>query len=417
MDDVVAMLAPYRVLDLTQEDGWLCGRILGDLGADVIKIEPPGGDPARSHGPFYHDDRDPEKCLPWFAYNGNKRGITLDLDSSTGQSIFRQLAQKADFVVESFAPGHLDARGIGYRALHELSPRLVFTSITPFGQTGPYANYRGSDLHATALSGFMSLVGAPDKPPLRDSLPQAPMWAGMYAAAGTLVAHYYRQTTGVGQHVDVSMQASMLWALANAPAFWTCGKQNLRRAGAMIVGRSITGAQMHALYPCRDGHINFIIYGGDAGKRSNEAMVKWMAEEGMAPDWLKQKDWSKFNVATSTQDEIDALEGPFGAFLAKLTKAEFANQAVKREILGYPVNNARDITEDPQLVARDFWRQVEHPELNDTITYPGAFAKFSHHQHPARCAPRIGEHNQDVYVGELGLSQNEFEDLKQAKVI
>lgn len=418
MDKDVTVLSPYRVLDLTEEDGWLCGRILGDLGADVIKVEPPGGDPARHHGPFYQDENDPEKSLPWFAYNANKRSITLNLESPDGQALFRKMAQQADFVIESFAPGYLETRGLGYRALHELYPRLVFTSITPFGQTGPYAHYRGSDLHAVALSGFMSLVGAPGRPPLRTVLPQASMWGGMYAAAGTLVAHHHRQSTGQGQHVDVSMQASMLWALANAPSFWILNKENLHRAGTLIVGRSVTGARMQALYPCKDGYINFIIYGGEAGKRSNEAMVAWMAEEDLAPDWLKQKNWDAFNVATSTQEEIDALEGPFAAFLQRRTKAEFADESVKRGILGYPVNNARDIREDPQLIARDFWQTVEHPELGRALSYPGLFSKFSQLK-PAvpRRAPLIGEHNLNVYVSELGLSPGELEQYRQQNVI
>ena len=397
-----ALLSPYRVLDLTTEDGWLCGKILGDLGADVIKVEPPGGDPGRLHGPFYHDEQDPEKSLSWLAYNANKRGITLDIDTTDGQAQLLKLASKADFVVESFAPGYLDLRGIGYRALHELYPRLIVTSITPFGQTGPYANYRGSDLVAMAMSGFMSLVGEPGKPPLRVVQPQAPMWACMYAAAGTLIAHHYRQKTGCGQQVDVSLQAGMLWALANAPAFWSLGRQHLQRAGTLIVGRNLNGAKMHALYPCQDGHINFIIYGGEAGKRSNEAMVKWMAEEGMAPDWLKQLDWGAFNVATCTQAQVDAIEEHFKKFLAKRTKAEFGMEAVKREILGYPVNNARDIMDDPQLVARNFWQPVAHPELSATINYPGLFVKFSgNSKTPGRRAPRIGEHNQEI-LKEIG---------------
>lgn len=412
------MLSPYRVLDLTSEDGWLCGKILGDLGADVVKIEPPGGDPARCHGPHYHDEQHPEKGLTWLAHNANKRGITLDLDAHAGQELFRRLARQADFVIESFAPGYLSARGIGCRELHALDPRLVFTSITPFGQTGPYANYRGSDLIAMAMSGFMSFVGEPGKPPLRVSLPQAPMWTCMYAAAGTLIAHHYRQATGRGQQVDISMQAGLLWALANAPAFWSLGRQNLERAGMLIIGRSLTGAKMHALYPCRDGHINFIIYGGEAGKRSNEAMVKWMAEEGMAPEWLKQKDWGAFNVATCTQEQVDALEAHFATFLAKRTKAEFANEAVKREILGYPVNNARDILDDPQLAAREFWQPVEHPELPATMKFPGLFAKLaSSSQAIRRRAPHIGEHNEQVYLDELKLSQQEFETLKREGIV
>ncbi|MDE3090723.1 MAG: CoA transferase, partial [Chloroflexota bacterium] len=401
---MVSLLSPYRVLDLTGEHGWLCGRILGDLGADVVKVEPPGGDPARHKGPFYRNVQDPEKSLGWFAHNANKRGITLDLESRPGQDLFRRLAHAADFIVESFAPGYLDTRGIGYRQLREINSSLVVTSITPFGQTGPYAHFRGGDLHATALSGFMSLVGEPGKPPLRILLPQAPMWAGMYATAGTLIAHYHRQATGRGQHVDVSMQASLLWALANAPAFWSLNRENLQRAGTRVVGRSITGATMRAIYPCRDGNINFIIYGGDAGKRSNQAMVEWMTEEGGAPTWLKQQDWDAFNVATSTQAEIDAIEESFAAFLQKRTKAEFARESVKRGILGYPVNTTRDIREDPQLAAREFWQKVEHPELNATITYPGTFVKLNCHRPPLRRrAPRIGEHNEEIYLHEMGL--------------
>jgi crotonobetainyl-CoA:carnitine CoA-transferase CaiB-like acyl-CoA transferase len=277
-----SVLAPYRVLDLTDVNGWSCGRILGDLGADVIKIEPPGGDIGRKRGPFYHDERESEKNLNWIAYNANKRGITLNLESETGRELFRRLARRADFIIESFSPGYLKSRGIGYGDLHEINSAVIVTSITPFGQTGPYSKYRGSDLTAIAGSGFMSLVGEPDREPLRVTLPQAPMWAGMYATAGTLIAHYQRQNTGLGQYVDVSMQASMLWALANAPAYWSVNRENLKRGGDHIVGRSITGARMRALYPCKDGHINFIIYGGEAGKRSNEAMVEWMAENGGA---------------------------------------------------------------------------------------------------------------------------------------
>jgi len=307
---------------------------------------------------------------------------------------------------------------LGYSALRESNPRLVFTSITPFGQTGPYAGYRGSDLVAMAMSGFMSLVGDPDGPPLRVSLPQAAMWTGMYAAAGTLVAHTYRQTAGRGQHVDVSMQASLLWALANVPAHWSLLREHLNRGGNRMVGRSIRGASMRAIYRCRDGHINFIIYGGEAGKRSNEAIVQWMAESNEAPEWLRQKDWGAFNVATSTQEEIDAIEQPFVEFLGRRTKAEFASESVKRGILGYPVSDARDIREDPQLVARGFWQAVAHPDLDSIVTYPGAFAKFS--ETPLairRRAPLTGEHTEEIYGAELGIPGHERQALKRAAII
>ncbi len=412
------LLTPYRVLDLTDKNGWLCGRILGDLSADVIKIEPPAGDSGRRVGVFYHDDPNPEKNLLWFAYNANKRGITLALNTGQGHELLRRLVQRADFLIESFPPGYLDAQDLGYGVLREINPRLIFTSITPFGQTGPYAHYQGSDLIAMAMCGFMSLVGEPGRPPLRISLPQAAMWAGMYAAAGTLIAHHYREATGHGQHVDVSTQASLLWALANAPAHWSLRREDLHRDGSRIVGRSMTGARMRAIYRCRDGHINFILYGGEAGKRSNEAMVQWMTELNEAPEWLKQKDWATFNVAASTQEELDTLEQPFVEFLGRRTKAEFAAESLKRGILGYPVANAQDIRTDPQLAARKFWQAVEHPELDTTMIYPGSFAQFS--ANPCRIyrrAPAIGEHNDEIYQMELGLPQEELETLRQRGII
>lgn len=397
-------LAPYRVLDLTDINGWSCGRILADLGADVIKIEPPRGDPERG------------QALHWLAYNANKRGITLNLASDPGRDLFHRLMQKADFIILSCPRGALDSKDLDYPALAKINPRAIVTTITPFGTTGPYANYRGSDLTATAASGFMSLVGEPNREPLRVSLLQSPIWAGMYAAAGTLIAHFQRERTGRGQHVDTSMQASMLWALATAPTYWSLNRESLTRGGNFVVGRSITGARMRALYPCKDGHINFIIYGGEAGKRSNEAMVEWMAEAGRAPEHLKQKDWGAFNVATSQQAEIDSIEKPFMDFLRDKTKAEFSSESVKRGIMGYPVANAQDIRSDPQLVARDFWQAVPHDGA--PITFPGAFAKFSATPVSIRCrAPKIGEHNKEILVGELGLSERELVELENEEVI
>ncbi len=411
-------LASYRVLDLADHHGWLCGRLLGDLGCDVVKIEPPGGDTGRRLGPFYRDQPDPDGSLPWLAYNANKRGITLDIGTEPGRELLRLLARRADFLIETCPPGHLDAHGVGYAALREINPRMVVTSITPFGQTGPYAGYCGSDLIAMAMSGFMALVGEPDRPPLRVSLPQTPMWTGMHAAAGTLIAHYAREATGRGQHVDVSMQVALLWALANAPAYWSLGRTDLPRGGTRIVGRSTSGAAMRAIYRCRDGHINFILYGGDAGQRSNEGMVRWMTALGEAPEWLRRKDWNTFNVAAATQDELDAVERPFGEFLARRTKAEFSAASLAYGILGYPVADARDIRTDEHLAARNFWQAVEHPERDATVTYPGPFAAFS--ATPIRIrrrAPEIGEHNDEIYRAELELSADELERLRREGVI
>ncbi len=426
--NAAGLLAPYRVLDLTNEYGFLCGKILADLGADVVKVEPPGGDPARQIGSqTFQVSGNLEGLRPasvelggfyWLAYNANKRGITLNLETAPGQELLRGLAERSDFLVESFAPGYLDSLGLGYAALSALNPRLIVVSITPLGQSGPYRDYKGSDLIAMAMSGMMSLVGEPDRPPVRISLAQAPLWTGMYAAGGSLIAHWHREQTGQGQQVDISLQAGVLWALANAPAFWIMNQENIGRAGSLMVGRSLTGAKFHTVHPCKDGYINFIIYGGEAGKRSNQALVEWLEEEGLCTDALRRRDWDRFNVAHLTQAEVDEIEGPARQLFQRYTKCEFMEQAVRREMLGYPVSTAPDLLDDPQLAARGFWQSIPHPDGSGALAYPGGFARFS----AASCGlrrppPKIGEHNEEVYGGELGLSHEELAGLQSKGVV
>jgi len=412
------LLAPFRVLDLTDELGFLCGKILGDMGADVIKIERPGGDPARRFGPFFHNQAEPEKSLYWFGFNNNKRGITLNLKSPRGRELFAKLAGSADFVIETFLPGYLDDLNIGYKELSKINPRLVWTSITPFGQSGPYSRFKASDIEIMALSGCMSLTGDPDRPPLRVTFPQSYVWTGSYAAMGALIAHYHRGVTGRGQQVDVSAQACMLWAFSHAHTFWDLNRHVEKRAGSFMTGRSITGARMRVFWPCKDGYLNFIIYGGEAGRRTNQALVKWMDSKGMAPEFLKQKDWKTFEIARVTQEEIDRMEEPISEFFKGVTKAEFFKEVVKRQMLGYPVASVKEIFEDPQHDARGFWQKVEHPELKTAIDYPGSFAKFSEGACAIwRRAPSIGEHNEEVYGQELGIAPAELALLKDTGVI
>lgn len=418
MDRKAGLLSPYRVLDLSNELGFLCGKIMGDLGADVIKVEPPGGDPARRLGPFYDDQQDPEKSLFWFGFNNNKRGITLNLESARGRELFSQLVTQADFVIETFTPGYLDSLRLGYAVLAKINPRLVFTSITPFGQTGPYSKFRASDIEIMAMSGCMSLTGDPNRPPLRVTFPQSYGWTGSYAAVGALTAHYHRALTGEGQQVDVSAQACLLWAFSHAHTFWDLNRQVEKRAGSFMTGRSITGAKMRVFWPCQDGYLNFIIYGGEAGRRTNQALVEWMDSKGMAPDFLKQKDWKSFNISQVTQEEIDRMEEPIGNFFKGVTKAEFFKEVVKRQMLGYPVASVKEIFADPQHQARNFWQKIEHPELHAAIDYPGGFAKFSEGACQIwRRAPLIGEHNQEIYGGELGMSPEQITELRQRGVI
>ncbi|MET0503202.1 MAG: CoA transferase [Candidatus Binatia bacterium] len=412
------LLSPYRALDLTNELGFLCGKILGDLGTDVIKIEPPGGDPARTIGPFYKNQLDPEKSLFWFGFNNNKRGITLNLESPKGRELFLQLVATSDFVIETFTPGYLQSLNLDYAELSKVNPRVVLTSITPFGQTGPYSRFKASDIEIMALSGCMSLTGDIDRPPLRVTFPQSYGWTGSYAAMGALAAHYHRGLTGEGQQVDVSAQACLLWAFSHAHTFWDLNRHVEKRAGSFMTGRTITGAKMRVFWPCKDGYLNFIIYGGEAGRRTNQALVDWMDSQGTAPDVLKQKDWKTFDIAKVTQEEIDQMEEPIGEFFKGVTKADFFKQVVKRQMLGYPVASVKEIFEDPQHEARDFWQKVEHPELKSAIEYPGGFAKFSEGAcHIWRRAPLIGEHNREIYGQELHIAPAEIAELQKQGVI
>ncbi len=193
------ILNGYRVLDLTEDGCMLCGKILGDLAADVIQIEPTGGSPTRNIGPFYHDIPDPERNLTWFFLGLNKKGITLNLETVDGREIFKRLVKTADFVVESSEPGYMKSLGLGYEELEKVKPGIIMTSITPFGQTGPYAHYKATDIVGVALSGMMWLYGEADRAPVRISAPQFYLQGGLQGATGTMIAHYHRELTGEGQ--------------------------------------------------------------------------------------------------------------------------------------------------------------------------------------------------------------------------
>jgi crotonobetainyl-CoA:carnitine CoA-transferase CaiB-like acyl-CoA transferase len=352
------------------------------------------------------------------AHNANKRGITLDLGQAKGRELFCRLVRRVDFIIESFAPGVTRELHLGYDILHEENPRLILVSISPFGEEGPYKDLQGSDLEIMALSGAMSLAGEKDGEPMRVSVPQAPMWVGAEAAMGALTALAYRTMTGHGQHVDVSAQVAVMSALAHAPAFWDLNRVNPERAGVFVTGRSVLGAKMRVMWRCKDGWINFIIYGGTAGRHTNQQLVAWMDEKGLAPEWLRQIDWNTFAITNIEQCEVDRLEAPISNFFAAVTKNEFLEGAIKRQMLGYPVATVEDISRNAQLEARNFWQEVVDPASGRTLKYPGGFAVINGERLPIRRgAPKVGEHNKEVYADELGLSESEIAELEAVGVI
>lgn len=413
-----SLLGPYRALDLTDAKGLLCGKILGDLGADVIKIERPGGDPARNIGPFYHDIPDPEKSLFWFAHNTSKRGITLNIETPDGQEILKSLAKTADFVIESFHPGYMGKLGIGYPVLSATNPRVIMISITPFGQEGPRRDWKASDLIAMAAGGQMYTTGEIDRPPLRFTIEQSYPQAGAQAAMAAMIAHHYRELTGEGQHIDVSLQECVtattwftqhLWHL-NSAIHMRAGSYVSRGAGAVKVKRRI-------IFPCKDGFVTWQVVPGPFGRRTRY-MIEWMDSEGMATEDLKRVNWEEIGLDDLDQVQVDVWEKTCEKFFLTHTKSELLEGAVERGIMLLPVSTCEDIVECEQLKARKFWVEVNHDELGTTLEYPGApFQTNEASCRISRRAPCVGEHNEEIYMGELGFGKQELAIFKQANII
>ena len=403
-------LQGVRVLDLSGEAGQYCGKLLGDQGADVIKVEPPAGDEVRRLGPFYEDVASIDRSLYWHAMNTSKRAITLDLQTARGREVLHRLLLTADIVVESFAPGTLQAWGLDFAALHAHYPHLIVTSVTPFGQTGPYRDLRATELETLALSGFMSVCGDPDRPPLRISQPQATLFASVSAYTGSVMAYYHRLRGGEGQHVDVSMQecatnlhySQMLWN--------TYGLVTSRLGDTLVFGDTA----ITVIFPCKDGYVQAI------PALSWDTFVPWMAEHGMAGD-LTTDEWQERlqTLATDwTQEEVDYAESVIAAFFAEFTKKELYETAIQRRQLLYPVQNVQDCLADLQLRERNYFVEVEAPALQTSLTYPGEPCRFSRTPWVIRApAPRLGEHNTMIYIEELGFSEAECEALRQEGVI
>ena len=412
-----SLLAPYRVLDLTDERGLLCGKILGDLGADVLQVEPPGGSPARRVGPFYADDPAPGNSLYWWAYSTNKRGVTLNLEHSDGRALFQRLASTADFVIESFDPGYLESIGLGYSRLSEFNPRIVMVSITAFGQDGPYAGYQASDITGMALGGFMHLTGDPDRAPLRPSFPHFYLHGSAAGAAAAMLAHTHRALTGQGQYVDVSCQQAVARTLAHAPQIWDIEGAVLQRMG---VYRQTSGDnRVRINWPCADGYVNYMLQGGGVA-HSTRALFQWMEEDGFDVEELQAFNWEEMGYGRITPEVMDTVVGPMAAFFERHTREELTLGSVERRVLLFPVATPSDLRRHPQLEARDYFTPLEHPDLEAVVDFPGAFIKSGDGSSVAalrRRAPQIGEHNVEIYGGELGLSASDLESLRRAGAI
>ncbi len=398
-------LSGYRVLDLSGPLGVYCGKLMADMGADVIKVEPVGGDPMRDIGPFVHDEPGPERSLYWHQFNSNKRSITLDFTTAPGADLLLRLAGKADVLLETCRPGILDSLGIGYSDLSAQNQGLIYVSITPFGQTGPYKDYKASDLVGFAMGGYMYVTGWPHTPPNRLWGSQAYHTASNRAFIATLIAIYDRLNTGRGQYVDVSMQEAVAATTEHVNIAYLYEGTPAVRCGFRH------GGQFVATWKCKDGYASITTNTHQAW----DDLRAWMAEDGMAGDLMDEKYNDRFILRGEHSSHIEHL---IEAWALGHTRKEIAEWGQSRHHPWGPVATPEELLANPQLWGRDFFTRVDHAELGSTFVHSGAPYKLALSPWKLRsAAPTIGQYNAEVYGSELGLSTEEMEALANASVI
>ncbi|MGH7924311.1 MAG: CaiB/BaiF CoA transferase family protein, partial [Candidatus Binatus sp.] len=366
------MLSPYRVLDLTTERGLLCGQMLGDMGADVIKVEPPGGCSARGIGPFYRDAPHPNRSLYWWAYNRNKRSITLDIERDGGRDLLRRLVERADFLIESHDPGYLAQHNLGFVDLARINPALIYVSITPFGQDGPKADYADSDIIIMAAGGPLILAGDADRPPVRLCVPQAYLHASADAAVAALAAHHERTRSGLGQHVDVAAQQSVAMATQSYILAAPLGSPEARRISG---GVKFGPLDLPLVWPARDGYAALTFLFGSALGTFTARFMRYLCEHGFCDEATRDKDWIGYGEllfsGAEPLSEFERVKEIVRKFTRSRTKAELLELAVERGFLITPVTTVAEVVESPQFASRGYFQNVVHPELGESFRYPG----------------------------------------------
>jgi crotonobetainyl-CoA:carnitine CoA-transferase CaiB-like acyl-CoA transferase len=394
------MLSCYRILDLTTEKAFICGRALSDWGAEVIKIEPPGGDPSRWERLFPGDKVDPEKNLTWLAFNANKKSVTLDITAPEGKETFLKLVKTADAVIESYPPGYLDKIGLGYKDLSEINPGIVLTSVTGFGQEGPYKDYKDPDIVVRALGGMVYTAGEDDRPPLTTSYVHTHTLGAMNGAAGTMIALVQRAHTGRGQHVDAITQQALdivCSAEIEGPyAFFGEIPTRHGRARASVTLKDGSTFYNTLLWPCKDGYIALNLLLNPTAARNNLSMMEYLKKDGIDIGFLESWDWEKKSWQDMTLPQAEKLMDSLGKFFMNHTKDELLNLAIENRFQLGPCNNAADVLKHPQLAARKFWKEIDHEGLGRLKFPGGAVISSEKYVGPYRRAPRIGEHNDEI---------------------
>ena len=396
------LLKGLQVLDLADEKASFCSKLLADLGARVIKIERPGGDRSRKKGPFLEGSPNPEKSFFFFHNNTNKLGITLNLEHEDGKEIFFKLLQKTDIVVETFPPGYLRQKGLGFDVLCFENIRLIQASVTGFGEGGPRSQYKSCDLAASAFGGQMYVTGSPSTSPLKPFGDQSYYTASLFAGVNILLALRKRARTGKGEHIDISLQEAVVSTLDHVMVRYFYEKTIAKRQGGIYWNHSFF------ILPCRDGHILLAPF------QQWETLVEWMKNEGMAED-LAEKKYSEEEYRLTSIDHILQV-------LEQWTRTHTARELFESgQFIRFPwapIYSLKEVLENPQLKARSFFIDVKHPEINKSISYSGSPYKFSHASEGRwKRAPLIGEDNVAIYQTELGLDDKEVQRLSSLGVI
>lgn len=387
-----------KVLDLSEDiAGSFCARLLADYGADVLKVEPPGGSAMRRIGPFYHDDPHPEKSLFFLILNLNKKGITLNLESAAGRNLLKRLVPYVDLVVESYRPGYLDDLGIGYPALSAINPRLVLTSITPFGQTGPYRAYAGAEIVSYAMGMVMGISGVQGMPPLKHGGFQAQYQGGLFGAGATAMALFAQDRQDAGQHVDVSVTecvASTMMATQTIYPF--IGASQIRRA---------PGTMWENPMPCQDGWI--IVQAG--GGASWEDIADFFETPELLEPRFADRAQRVRNGAAMDAVVLEAIKDREKWEL-------FPKAAAKRMLFGL-VQTPTELAECPQLESRAFYRETEHPVIG-RIKVPAELFRLSATPYQLRMpAPTLGQHNAEVFGDGLGIDAAAMSVMRQLNIV
>ena len=393
-------LAGVKVIDLTHHiAGPYATKLLGDFGADVLKIERPGGDPARRLPPFHHDDPHQEKSLPFLYLNTNKRSITLNLKSEEGRGILLDLLADADALVENFAPRVMPSLGLDYETLRAINPGLVFASVSNFGQTGPWRDYRATEIVEYALGGLMYIFGAYDREPLKHAMNQAQFKAGTNLASATLMALYHQRLTGQGQRVDVSIQESIASALRDVT-------NNYTYLGAVRRRQPNHTGDLTRLRAVSDG---YVLPNPGIG-----ASLDW----SILVDFLDapQLDDPRFDNASARLENAEALGEILDEIFATKIKRDIFYAAHEKRFIYGVIDSPAETIDNPQIQARGFYRPVNHPDLGE-ITFPCApFLMSGSPWEIDATAPALGQHNGEV-LRELGYDAQGMAFLAASEVI